>query len=408
MKRIASILIIALLGVAPAQAARVQPLADELQAQPVAVDLNVDLWLNAEDGAVYREGEVVEIHFQANRDAYVAVYNVDVDGFINLLYPRYNDSYWVHGQAIYSIPGPNSDYELMVDDRKGIEYVVAVASPYPLQLEVLDPVGSNDYRAVSYSGRITGDPSQAIWELNEQLAWGEEVQGSAGYSSAVSWFYVREEVPYPRYLVYNLYRDRYWDPFWDPYLCVGLWVDFYWDHAWCGSHWWWRGHRPAYTYWYRPDHHGPRLHWKSEMVHDHAGSHYREKGPRPASRQARGERWQDTRRKPDRHVESRIRERDEARPPRAGAPVERGVRSGRRRDLPPAQARPARPAVQKPKPRSKPAPRPASKPEVKPESKPEKPPAEKPKPAPEARPKQKSEPKPESRPSRDERGNRGR
>lgn len=400
MRKTIIILFVSLIWALPAGAARVQPLI-ELPAE----DLKVDVWLDEADGSVYRRGQPVSIQFMASADCYVAVYNVDVDGYLHLLYPRYGDPQWVHGERIHSIPGPGDDFELVVDGPAGIEYVVAVASVFPLHLDVLDPVGSNGYRPVTYTGRITGDPSQGIWELNEELAWNGEIEGPEGYTSDVSWFYVRKQVPYPRFLVYDWYPDHYWDPYWDPYVSVTIWSDFYWDHSWCGMHWWWRGHRPSYGYWYRDHHHGPRHRWKTHVSYDPPT--HRQKPPREVNRRTRPSRSDDSVNKPRRgrgQVDDGIRPGTGTRPTRRELPR---IRDDRERVRPPADTRPTRRQEHKPaiKP-SKPKPKPEAKPRTKP--KPSKPkPEVKPKPKPEAKPKPKpetrSEDKPRPRPDRRDR-----
>ncbi len=393
MRKFSIILFVFLIWALPAEAARVQPLIEVL-----AEDLKVDVWLDEADGSVYRRGQPVNINFMASADCYVAVYNVDVDGYLHLLYPRYGDPQWVHGERIHAIPGPGDDFELVVDGPKGIEYVVAVASVFPLHLDILDPVGSNGYRPVTYTGRITGDPSQGIWELNEELAWGAAQDGPEGYTSDVSWFYVRKQVPYPRFLVYDWYPDHYWDPYWDPYVSVTIWSDFYWDHSWCGMHWWWRGHRPSYGYWYRDHHHGPQQRWKTHVSYDPPT--HRQKPPREVNRRTRSSRRDNTVDKPRRGTRNPVN--DLIRPGTGTRPTRRDqprVRDDRERRREPAEMKPNRRQERKPRLKPPSKPRPEAKPKPKPKPKPEAKPRPKPKPKPESKPEPKSEdkPKPERR-----------
>jgi len=165
-----------------------------------------------------------------------------------------------------------------------------VASPLPLDLDALAPggdyVGTSSY---AYMGRITGDPHQAIFELNEQLAWGDATYSPVGYASDVGWFYVGRRVPYPRYMVYAWYPDRFFDPHWDPYVHVGFFVDFRWDHNWCRSWWWCHGCRPTYHYWYVDRYSGRRCRWKSHYHHDDDWTqHYRHKRIHWADRDRKG------------------------------------------------------------------------------------------------------------------------
>jgi len=397
MKRILILTATLMLATQPAWAARMQPLASA-----AGEDLHVDVWLDREEGAVYGRGDAVRVNVRTSHDAYLAVYNVDVDGYLTLLYPGYEDPYWVPAGRIMRVPGPDAGYELVLDHRKGIEYMVAVASPYPLRLELLDPRGTDGYRVVDSAGRITGDPSEAIWALNEGLAWGDQDGGPDGYASDVTWFYVRQRVPYPRFLVYDLYPTRYWDPFWDPYVSVTVWVDFHWDHHWCRPLWWRRGHRPAWTYWYRRHHDGPRLRWKHVIVHE-ADLDYRHKPPRSAWRGDRRARDEDSPDRLSRWPDARAWD-DTRRTSRSGDGLEAPATRTSRRDGSPAVKPPQRRGESRPAtpPRAAPERKPRPKPEAKPQSKPER------KRAPEKKEKkeEKKEKKPEPKPAQP-RGSRG-
>lgn len=390
----------ALLLPALAAAATVTPY-DQSTAGPV----DVDVWLDNADGAVYDYGQGLTIRFRTDADSYVAVYNVDSDGYLSLLYPRYGDSQWVQGGRVNSIPGPEDRYDLVIDGPKGIEYIVAVASPYPLRLGVLEPSNEYWYRSASVGGRISGDPSEAIWEINEQLTWDGEGRGPDGYASDVAWFYVRAVVPYPRYLVYQWYPDRYWDPFWDPYVSINLWVDWHWDHHWCHRRWWHWGHRPEYDFWYRDRHDGPRLRWKSVHYVVKPGDWDRDKPGRPPvairedHRGAKSDRRDDRPDRPQRWDRNDRRYEPGDRPSRKDDDDRRGDRPSRRDED--RDKRDDRPAQREDKPAVRP-----EKPESKPEAKPEPPRAEerRPESRPAAKPESKPASKPEERPSRKERG----
>jgi len=97
--------------------------------------LQVDVWVDKGDGAVYHPGEEVGIFFETSRDCYVVIYNIDTRGYVNILYPYDSgDSRWVEGNQVYRIPGRHDDYDLRVDGPEGVEYVQAVASLEPIEL----------------------------------------------------------------------------------------------------------------------------------------------------------------------------------------------------------------------------------------------------------------------------------
>jgi|GEM_PF-1832775 len=304
---------------------------------------HIEVWLNKHNGSVYHPGQIVRAYFQTNSDCYVAVYNIDAEGFVHVLYPKYDDRAWVEGGRIYEIPDPYDNYDLVVDGPKGIEYVVAVASEFPLNLRTIYDIedGVDDYYWPM--GRVTGDPHLAIHDINERLAWGDEEYEPEGYSSDVGWFYVQEWVPYPRYIAYHWYPEYIYDPWWDPYVHVHIWLDFYWDHYWCRPWWWCRGCQPIYVYWYIDRDSGRRVTWKGSYHTDRRKPDwYREKPVRRSGGVERPSRteddrnrsgsWEDRRRSPwgDPGTDANeIRKRVQGREP---AELERKQRETRRED----------------------------------------------------------------------------
>ena len=47
---------------------------------------DVDVWINKDEGGIYRPGESMRVYFRANSDGYVLVFNVDTDGYVHLIY----------------------------------------------------------------------------------------------------------------------------------------------------------------------------------------------------------------------------------------------------------------------------------------------------------------------------------
>ncbi len=358
--------------------------------------LAVEVWFDEARGSVYEPGDAVEVFFKSSHDCYVVVYDVDTQGFVNVLYPRGDQNSWVEGGRIHSIPSPYDDYDLIVEGPKGIEYVVAVASPYPLDIRSLyaEEEWDDGYR---YSGRIAGDPHESIYELNERLAWGSSAYSPEGYSSDIGWFYVEREVPWPRYIVYHEYPDRFWDPYWDPYVEVSFFVDYHWDHHWCRPWWWCHGCRPYYDYWYVGIG-GVRIKWKHWHHHDPYHTEWRRvKPPRWDGRwreaRVNTHKYDDRRYKePRSRWDDRVRSKD----------VYKGDRETRQKDL---RARSAPKRVEKKSDRKveRKSDRDRDKPRVKKESKPkkvEKKPTKKVEPKKKDKPKKKSEPKKKDKPKK--------
>ena len=64
--------------------------------------LDVELWTDRGDDAVYREGDAMRIKVRATDDAYLLVYEIDTEGRVNLLYP------WKRGSGPMLVPTGNS------------------------------------------------------------------------------------------------------------------------------------------------------------------------------------------------------------------------------------------------------------------------------------------------------------
>lgn len=91
--------------------------------------LDVEIWTDDDE---YYQGDNIYISFQADQDCYVAIYNIDTHGRVNLLYPadQYDEA-WIEGGAVYRIPDRYDDYDLTVQGPEGVEYLQIVASRKP-------------------------------------------------------------------------------------------------------------------------------------------------------------------------------------------------------------------------------------------------------------------------------------
>ncbi len=104
---------------------------------PVPVErrgsVDVEIWSRPGTGAVLRPGSSVTLNFRTSRDAYVAVYDVDTQGRLRLLFPTapWDDGY-VEGGRTIQLPERGAGYRLMVTGPSGVERVVALASDRPL------------------------------------------------------------------------------------------------------------------------------------------------------------------------------------------------------------------------------------------------------------------------------------
>ncbi len=98
-------------------------------------DLEVRVWMNKAEGKSYGQGEHAILYFQANRDCYVTIYDVNTRGEVNLLYPyEFDDPHFIEGGRVYTIPDYFDEFKLIVDGPPGTEYIQAVASTRPFDV----------------------------------------------------------------------------------------------------------------------------------------------------------------------------------------------------------------------------------------------------------------------------------
>ncbi|MEW5924597.1 MAG: DUF4384 domain-containing protein [Candidatus Zixiibacteriota bacterium] len=94
--------------------------------------LNVEVWTDNDE---YYSGDDITISFRADQDCFVAIYNIDTRGNVNLIYPADpRDNGWIEGGETYQIPSQYEDYELTVRGPEGIEYLQIVASRQPFNI----------------------------------------------------------------------------------------------------------------------------------------------------------------------------------------------------------------------------------------------------------------------------------
>src|SRR5258706_1477498 len=200
--------------------------------------LDVDVWINKDEGGVYRPGESMRVFLRSSVDGYVLVFNVDTEGYIHLIYPYGpNDPPFVDGGRAYRIPSRSDPYDLVADGPQGIEYVVAVASPVPFQdlpwyLSADRADGGRpdleDGDDDTDSGQIEGDPYVGIDRIIRRIApQGREDR----IATNETYFYIGQRVEYPRYVCADChYHPFYFDPYVNACSAFEIRVDATWAH----------------------------------------------------------------------------------------------------------------------------------------------------------------------------------
>jgi hypothetical protein len=116
----------------------------------------VQAWTNRE--GPFEQHSLVKTYVRTAADAYIAVVRVDTDGRLVLLFPYTpDDDAFARGGRTYQVQGRNDGYTFTADDPPGIGYLLAVASPDPLRLEIFEE-GGDWHLAALGAEHIEGDP----------------------------------------------------------------------------------------------------------------------------------------------------------------------------------------------------------------------------------------------------------
>ena len=239
-RRLFAAVAVALLAAAPAASrAAVQIDASISYEAAHAPRLDIDVWTNKEEGGVYRQGEGMRVFFRPSADAYVLIYNIDTEGYIHLVYPYDpDDPDRVEGGRTYQVPSRNDPYDLVADGPAGIEYLVAIASPFPFRdlpwyltggyegRQTDDEYGDDDDNGDS--GVIVGDPYIGMDRVVRRVVpRGREDE----VATADTYFYIERHVDYPRYVCADCHSYGGWfDPYGDVCSVVDIRIDAGWAH----------------------------------------------------------------------------------------------------------------------------------------------------------------------------------
>jgi hypothetical protein len=174
----------------------------------VAAPGRLAVWTDRDEP--YRRGDGARVYLRAERPAHLAVFRVDTDGRIRVLFPGepWGETY-VGAARQFEVTGGRGGRSFIVDDDPGVGYLFAIASTRPLDFKDIARGDYWDYRLVD-GGRIRGDPYVALAGLAERLAPGGD------YDYDISPYYVEQRYDYPRFVCYDCHAYAKYDE-WDPY-----------------------------------------------------------------------------------------------------------------------------------------------------------------------------------------------
>jgi hypothetical protein len=175
--------------------------------------LLVSVRVSGGDGTVFDPGDRVKLTFQTSEDAYVVLYNIDSDGFVNLLYPRDGVLERSKGNTVHFLPENGSGQIWSADDATGVEYIhaIAVKDRELIREEELEYLAGDRRRSEGDRLRIDGDPYLAFNMIDENIVVGARDNPPA---TDHAYFFINREVGYPRYLCTKCHApDKLSDPY---------------------------------------------------------------------------------------------------------------------------------------------------------------------------------------------------
>lgn len=162
-------------------------------------DLDVSLRLIGGKGSILQSGHDINLTFQTNKDAYVVIYNIDIDGYVHLLFPADGKPTKVKGRKVHFLPEPGKGVYWEAGDKTGIEYIHAFAVKRSDMIKKEELLFLADSRKLPDEKRfrIDMDPFLAFNMIDEEILVDVDINPPA---SDHTYFYINREVDYPRFL----------------------------------------------------------------------------------------------------------------------------------------------------------------------------------------------------------------
>lgn len=188
--------------------------------------LEARIWLDRGSEPVLQRGERVRVYYRVSEDASVAIFHIDTDGTVRLVFPRSpRENHLVVGGRDYRVLFPETSY-WFVDDDPGMGYFFVVASPEPLDLSSFAYSYYDGGWDLGRVGRqVYSDPYEAIDDYVAAMIPDWE---TAPYALDFSSYHVGETHDYPRFLCYDChgFTPYYaWNPY--HYACTSFRVVVY-------------------------------------------------------------------------------------------------------------------------------------------------------------------------------------
>jgi hypothetical protein len=170
-----------------------------ISGMPGPGDFSVSVKLLGETDGVFRPGKEIRLSFQTTKDAYVVVYNIDANGYVQLLYPEDGRPVLSKGRTDYFLPPPGEDLIWETGPTTGVEYIhaLAVTDPGRLNEDELYFLSRADRLPEEKRLRVDTDPYLAFNTIDEEIVRDTE---SSPPATDYTDFFINKRVDYPRYL----------------------------------------------------------------------------------------------------------------------------------------------------------------------------------------------------------------
>ncbi len=177
--------------------------------------LETRIWLDRGLEPVFQPGDRARVYYRASGDAYVALFHLDTDGVLRLLFPSSPDvPHRVRGGRDYRLLfGEASDWN--VDGNPGVGYFFALASAEPFDFDAWEAAPDpGDWALLSQSGaQMRDDPFVVLNAVTGALVR-DPVPGVFAIDLAT--YHVGQSFSYPRYLCYSCHAVETFAR-WNPY-----------------------------------------------------------------------------------------------------------------------------------------------------------------------------------------------
>jgi Domain of unknown function (DUF4384) len=194
-------------GPAPALLLEAPPAASLATLAADAQQGGVQVWMDGYRD-VYRPGERMSVRVRAQRDGYLAVFHIDTNGDVDIIYPQYQeDDGWIEGGRTLRLGSRGGWDHLRVNGGYGMGYVMAVMLDEPLELWRVRDFYQPRNAGWDPDRTIWGDPFYAMDEIVRTVV----PEGWEGYESVdhTTYHVGSQRYRYPRYACYDGYGDWY-------------------------------------------------------------------------------------------------------------------------------------------------------------------------------------------------------